>query len=115
MQARKRHHLSRAQVQTARELGMNLAKLGSIDNHRGEMWKTPLPDYIERLYFKRFGHRQPEAVVTLEEPSQTASAAESHAEGREGRAPLQCRRRDQHLMTAGTYRPGAPARASAAA
>jgi hypothetical protein len=67
MQARKRHHLSRAQVQTARELGMNLAKLGSIDNHRGEMWKTPLPDYIERLYFKRFGHRQPEAVVTLEE------------------------------------------------
>ena len=67
MQARKRHHLSHAQVQMARELGMNPAKLGSIDNHRGEMWKTPLPDYIESLYFKRFGHRQPEAVVTLEE------------------------------------------------
>ena len=66
-EARKRHHLSHAQVQLARELGMNPAELGSIDNHRGETWKTPLPDYIESLYFKRFGHPQPAAVVTLEE------------------------------------------------
>jgi hypothetical protein len=36
MQARKRHHLSHAQVQMTRELGMNAAELGSIDNHRGE-------------------------------------------------------------------------------
>ena len=67
MQARKRHHLSHAQVQMARELGMNPAELGSIDNHRGEMWKTPLPDCIDSLDFKRFGRRQPEAVVTLGE------------------------------------------------
>jgi hypothetical protein len=47
--ARKRHHLSHAHVQTARELGMNPAKLGGIDNHRQEPWKLPLPEFIERL------------------------------------------------------------------
>ena len=30
--ARKRHHLSHAQVQMARELGMNAKKLGKKDN-----------------------------------------------------------------------------------
>ena len=43
IQARKRHHLSHAQVQMARELGINPTKLGSIDNHRQEPWKAPLP------------------------------------------------------------------------
>ena len=32
-EARKRHHLSHAQVQMARELGMNPKKLGKLDNH----------------------------------------------------------------------------------
>jgi hypothetical protein len=41
--ARKRHHLSHAQVQMARELGMNPAKLGKLDNHKQEPWKLPLP------------------------------------------------------------------------
>lgn len=31
--ARRRHKLSHAQVQMARELGMNPAKLGKLDNH----------------------------------------------------------------------------------
>lgn len=31
--ARKRYHLSHAQVQMARELGMNPRKLGGLDNH----------------------------------------------------------------------------------
>jgi len=31
--ARQRHHLSHAQVQMARELGMNPAKLGKLDSH----------------------------------------------------------------------------------
>jgi hypothetical protein len=34
--ARKRHHLSHAQVQMARELGMNPTKLGKLDNHNQE-------------------------------------------------------------------------------
>jgi len=67
IEARKRHHLSHAQVQMARELGMNPRKLGSIDNHRQEPWKAPLPEFIEHLYFKRFGREQPEVVVSIEE------------------------------------------------
>jgi hypothetical protein len=44
IQARKRHRLSHAHVQMARELGLNPKKLGSIDNHDQERWKAPLPD-----------------------------------------------------------------------
>src|SRR3989304_7559731 len=65
--ARKRHHLSHAQVQMARELGMNPKKLGKLDNHQQEPWKLPLPAYIEQLYFKRFAKRSPEVVVSIEE------------------------------------------------
>jgi hypothetical protein len=46
----------------ARELGMNPTKLGSIDNHRQEPRKAPLPQFIEHLYFERFGREQPEVV-----------------------------------------------------
>jgi hypothetical protein len=67
IQARKRHHLSHAHVQMARELGINPDKLGSIDNHRQEPWKAPLPGYIESLYLKRFGRERPEVVVPIEE------------------------------------------------
>jgi len=59
MEARKRYHLSHAQVQMARELGMNPAKLGKLDNHKQEPWKLPLPQFIEELYRKRFGRGQP--------------------------------------------------------
>jgi hypothetical protein len=52
--------------QMARELGMNPQKLGKIDNHR-QKWKAPLPEFIEHLYFKRFGKRQPDRVIPLEE------------------------------------------------
>jgi hypothetical protein len=67
IEARKRHHLSHAQVHMARELGMNPAKLGKIDNHRQEPWKLPLPQFIEELYSKRFGETSPEAVLSIEE------------------------------------------------
>jgi hypothetical protein len=67
IEARKRHHLSHAQVHMARELGMNPAKLGKIDNHKQEPWKLPLPQFIEELYFKRFGKTSPEAVLSIEE------------------------------------------------
>lgn len=65
--ARRRHRLSHAQVQMARELGMNPAKLGKVDNHKQEPWKLPLPQFIEELYFKRFGKPAPDNVMTIEE------------------------------------------------
>lgn len=65
--ARRRHHLSHAQVQMARELGMNPTKLGKLHNHDQELWKMPLREYIERLYLKRFGKPSPEEVTSIEE------------------------------------------------
>ncbi len=46
VEARKRYRLSHAQVQMARELGLNPRKLGKIANYRQEPWKTPLPQFI---------------------------------------------------------------------
>jgi len=65
--ARKRHRLTHAQVQMARELGMNPRELGKLDNHDQEPWKLPLREYIERLYFKRFGKERPDLVHSIEE------------------------------------------------
>ena len=53
--ARRRFHLSHEHVQMARELGMNPKKLGKLDNHDQEPWKLPLPEFIRKLYSKRFG------------------------------------------------------------
>ncbi len=64
--ARRRHRLSQAQVQMARELGLNLRKLGKIDNHRQEPWKAPL-QFIEHIYARRLGRERPEVVVPVEE------------------------------------------------
>lgn len=57
----------RRQVQMARELGLNPDKLGKIDNHRQEVWKTPLPQFIEDIYFKRFKREEPETVKPLKQ------------------------------------------------
>jgi len=72
--ARKRHRLSDAQVQMARELGMNPRKLGKLDNHRQEPWKLPLKEFIAELYHKRFGRMQPERVVSIERWAQEREA-----------------------------------------
>jgi hypothetical protein len=64
--ARKRFRLSDAHIQMARELGMNPKKFGKIANHKQEPWKAPLPVFIERLYFKRFGKTRPDQVKTIE-------------------------------------------------
>jgi hypothetical protein len=68
--ARKRHRLSHAHVQMAKELGMNPKKLGGLDNHRQEPWKAPLPQFIEELYLKRFGRERPQVVQPIEERTQ---------------------------------------------
>jgi len=65
--ARKRHRLSDAHVQMARELGMNPKKLGKLDNADQEPWKLPLPAFIESLYQKRFGKDRPDVVHSIEE------------------------------------------------
>ena len=73
-EARKRHHLSHAHVQMARELGMNPKKLGKLDNHDQELWKVPLPEFIEHLYLKRFGRERPQVVMSVEERARTQRA-----------------------------------------
>jgi len=65
--ARTRHHLTHAQIQMARELGMNPAKLGKLDNRDQESWKVPLPQFIEEIYHKQFGKTAPDTVVPVEE------------------------------------------------
>jgi hypothetical protein len=84
---RRRHHLSHAHVQMARELGMNPKKMGAIDNHTQEPWKAPLPIFIEDLYHKRFGRGSPEAVVTIEQRAR--QVAEKKAARRAARAAHQ--------------------------
>jgi hypothetical protein len=66
-EARRRFKLSNAQIQMARELGMNPKKLGSLDNHKQERWKAPLPEFITQCYRKRFGRNGPLQVRSLEE------------------------------------------------
>jgi hypothetical protein len=65
--ARKNFRLSHAQVQMARELGLNPKKFGKLANHKQEPWKVPLPQYIEHLYRKHFKKDRPENVVSIEE------------------------------------------------
>ena len=65
IEAQRRHKLSDAHVQMARELGMNPKKLGGLDNHRQEPWKAPLPVFLEECYEKRFGRRRPDVVKPL--------------------------------------------------
>jgi len=67
IQARQRHRLSHEQVQMARELGLNPRKLGKLDNHRQEPWKSPLPVFIEQLYRMRFRKDRPDVVLSLED------------------------------------------------
>jgi hypothetical protein len=51
----------------ARELGLNPRKFGGVANNKREPWKEPLPQFIERLYIKRFGKTAPDHVISIEE------------------------------------------------
>lgn len=74
IEARKRFRLSHAQVQMARELGMNPRKFGGLANADQEPWKLPLPQFIEKLYMKKFGKARPDRVVSLEDRAQEIAA-----------------------------------------
>ncbi len=65
--ARRKFRLSHAEVQMAREPGMNPAKLGGLANHRQEKWKAPLPQFIADLYLERFGKERPDEVLPVED------------------------------------------------
>ena len=66
IEARDRYRLSHAQVQMARELGLNPKKLGGMANHDQEPWKMPLPEFIKHLYQKRFGKGVPDDMRSIE-------------------------------------------------
>jgi hypothetical protein len=77
IEARKRFHLSHLHVQMARELGLNPRKFGGLGSNPHERWKSPLPEFIEDIYEKRFGRTRPEVVLTIE---QVAEAMERKKE-----------------------------------
>ena len=66
-ETRKRFKLSHAEIQMARELGMNPKGFGKLDNHRQERWKLPLAQFIAECYERRFGRPRPEHIRTLEQ------------------------------------------------
>ena len=80
--ARRRYHLTDAQVQMARELGLNPHKFGKLANEKQEPWKAPLPEFIEQIYFKRFGKTMPDKVMSIEE---SAKESERKNEARKQR------------------------------
>ena len=61
------HNTSYVKLVITRELGLNPDKLGKIDNHKQELWKAPLPQFIEEIYFKRFKREEPVTVRSLKE------------------------------------------------
>ena len=67
IEARQRFKLSHAQVQMARELGMNPKMFGSLANHKQERWKVPLPQFIECCYERRFHRALPHDIRSVEE------------------------------------------------
>jgi hypothetical protein len=91
--ARKRHRLSHAQVQMARELGLNPKKLGKVDNHRQEPWKAPLPAFIEDLYRRRFKRDAPASVRSIEDGFRAAAAKKAE------KAQAKARRREQEAAS----------------
>lgn len=78
VEARKRHRLSHAHVQMARELGMDPKSLRKLDNHHQEPWKLPLAEFIAERYQKRFGIAAPKVVRTLEELVRIEAAKKAH-------------------------------------
>jgi len=77
IEAGQRFRLSHAQVQMARELGMNPKKLGGMANHGQQPWKVPLPQFIEQCYEKQFRRTQPIDVRSIEEKETERRARKS--------------------------------------
>ena len=67
IEARNKYHLSHAQIQMARELGLNPKKFGSLGNTKQQPWKLLLPEFIEEIYFKHFKKKAPDNVRSIEQ------------------------------------------------
>jgi len=65
--AQRKHRLSDKHLQMARELGLNPDKLGKIDNHNQESWKTPLNEFIEDIYLKQFKNSEPDNIRSIKQ------------------------------------------------
>ena len=65
IEVKKKFFLSDMHIQMARELGMNPKKFGSLANNKQEKWKSPLPIFIEDIYFKRFKKEKPDVIKKL--------------------------------------------------
>jgi len=67
VEARIKYHLTHAQIQMARELGLNPKKFENFSNTKEQPWKLPLPEFIEEIYFKHFKKRAPDNVKSIEQ------------------------------------------------
>jgi hypothetical protein len=92
IEVRQRFCLSHADVQMARDLGLNPKKFGKLANHHQEPWKRPLPEFIAMLYVKRFGKSMPDAVKTIEE---IASANLAKKRAKKARKMMDSQRPDE--------------------
>ena len=81
-EVRRQYHLSDAQIPMARELGLNPHKFGKIANENQESWKTPLPQFIEAIYFKRFHKSQLDLVQSPEEMIQAQQVKQAEMKAR---------------------------------
>jgi hypothetical protein len=95
--ARKRYRLTDAQVQMARELGLNPNKFGKLANEKQEPWKKPLPEFIEEIYFKRFGRTTPEVVRSIEEIVQDQREKKAERKARQEISSDQSTSEDQSI------------------
>ncbi len=68
LDAQKRYGLSDVHIRMARELGLNPKKFGKLANTRQEPWKAPLPEFIEKIYAKRFGKARPDKIQPSRPP-----------------------------------------------
>jgi len=57
--AKTKYRLNARQKAMAKELGMNPKKLGKLVPNKSQQWKSPRGEFIEKLYRKRFGDKEP--------------------------------------------------------
>ena len=88
IEARKKYRLSNAQIQMARELGLNPKKFGSLSNYKQQPWKLPLPEFIEEIYFKRFKKRVPDNVRSIEQMVKDKARKKAESKARKEMARL---------------------------
>ncbi len=91
---RRRYHLTDAQVQMARELGLNPHKFGKLANEKQEPWKRPLPEFIEEIYFKRFHKHQPDSVLSIEEMVEKQREKKAERKERKEQSPTEPEEKD---------------------